>query len=145
MARKSVHLKSEELKDRQDVADFLNELADKLEANRVVLRQGLNEVALDIPEDVDLGIEVEEKHKRGEIKHCLEIELNWLEERVVLAAAAPPVKQIKRPSIRAVKNPKAPKVSKATRSAAKTMRKVKNDAARISSAAKQLARELAKT
>ena len=139
-----LRLKSEELKERQEVADFLKAFADRLEANSIALRQGPKEVSLDIPENVDLGIEVEEKHKRGQIKHCLEIELNWLEERVKLAPAPQPVRQARRPRIQAVKNRKAPKVSKATRSAAKTMRKVKSDAARLSSAAKQLTRKLAK-
>ena len=64
MAEKVVHYKLEESKDRQGVASYLRELADKLEANQVVLRQAMgDEVTLDIPNALDLVVEADEKIK----------------------------------------------------------------------------------
>ncbi|MFO8030741.1 MAG: amphi-Trp domain-containing protein [Cyclonatronaceae bacterium] len=78
MGREIELFKSKERKDRQETADFLHHLADKVASGNLVLKQGQNEVNIAIPENVQLEVEVEDEHKqkRG-IRHKLEIELKW--------------------------------------------------------------------
>ena len=80
MGRKNKLFKSEELKSRQEVAAFLKELAEKLEVNRLVLSRGAENVSLNIPDNISLGIVSESKKKKGKRKHSLELEMEWLEE-----------------------------------------------------------------
>lgn len=78
MGREIELFKSKERKGRQEVADFLRQLADKVAAGNLVLKQGQEEVSLELPENVILEVEVEDeqKRKRG-VQHKLEIELKW--------------------------------------------------------------------
>lgn len=69
--------KSEEPKSRAEVAAFMRQLAGKLEAGEVVLRQGQEELTLAIPADLVLEIQVEDEQKKGDIQHSLEIEIKW--------------------------------------------------------------------
>ena len=77
MAEKKVLFKSEEPKGLKEVADFLRELASRLETGEVNLRRGEEEVTLKPPQDVILELKVEEKIKPGKHKYSLEIELEW--------------------------------------------------------------------
>ena len=77
MGKKIVHLKSEELRNRRDVASFLRDLAQRVQTEQVVLRRGVDEIKLNIPDTVALGLESEEKKKKGKIKHSLEIQIEW--------------------------------------------------------------------
>lgn len=79
MANKKIHFKSEELKDRNGVAAFLRELADKIENNDVLLRRGMKEVRLNVPDTLALGLESEQRKKKGKTKHSFEIEMEWIE------------------------------------------------------------------
>ena len=54
MAPKNLLLSSKEHKDLESVAVFLSELADKLVDGQLVLRQGANEVQIDLPGTVTL-------------------------------------------------------------------------------------------
>lgn len=70
--------KSEERRSRADVSAFLRELADKVEAGQIVLRQGQEELTLEIPSSVILEIQVEDEDKGAKgIEHSLEVELAW--------------------------------------------------------------------
>ena len=69
--------KSEERKDLQSVSDFLHQLADRLAHNQVILRRGVEELALDIPNNVILELKVEEDDKKGKTKRTHEIEIGW--------------------------------------------------------------------
>jgi amphi-Trp domain-containing protein len=79
MAKEIVLFKSEERKDLQSVSAFLHQLADSLENNQVILRQGTEEITLDIPNQVILELKVEEEDKKGKTKHTLEVEIGWIE------------------------------------------------------------------
>ena len=79
MAKEIVLFKSEERKDLQSVSAFLHQLADRLEHNQVILRQGTEEITLDIPNHVILELKVEEEDKKGKTKHTLEVEIEWIE------------------------------------------------------------------
>ncbi len=73
--------KSEEKKGRSDVAAFLHQLADKVEKGRVVLRQGKQEITLELAHNLILEIQVEdEDKKRKGIQHSLEIEIKWFDD-----------------------------------------------------------------
>ena len=79
MAKEIVLFKSDERKDLQSVSAFLHQLADSLENNQVILRQGTEEITLDIPNHVILELKIEEEDKKGKTKHTLEVELEWIE------------------------------------------------------------------
>jgi amphi-Trp domain-containing protein len=79
MGREVVLFKSEERKELSGVVAFLHQLADKLAENQVVLRQGAEEIVVDIPDHVILELKVEEEGKKGKTERSLEIELEWIE------------------------------------------------------------------
>ena len=78
MAKEIVLFKSEERKDLQSVSAFLHQLADRLAHNKVILRRGVEEHALDLPNNVILELKVEEEDKKGKSKHTLEVEIEWI-------------------------------------------------------------------
>ncbi len=79
MGRKSINFKSEEMKELKDVVAFLRDLANKMEKNEVVLRRGMQEERLAIPNTVVMGLESESKRKKGKTKRVFEIEIEWVE------------------------------------------------------------------
>ena len=73
--------KSEERKNRADVSAFLHQLADKVAEGRVVLRQGQEEITLDLPHNLILEIQVEDEDKKTKgIQHSLEVEVKWFDD-----------------------------------------------------------------
>ena len=79
VGKETVLFKSEERHNRDTVAAFLRQLADKLATGQVILRQGDQEVILDIPVNLVLEVKAEVEQKRQDNKRSLEIELEWLE------------------------------------------------------------------
>ena len=79
MGKEIVLFKSEERKDLASAVTFLHQLADKLAENQVILRQGSEEIIVDIPNNVVLELKVEEEDKKGKIKRTLEVEIEWIE------------------------------------------------------------------
>jgi len=77
MGKEKILFSSEEKKDLQSVAVFLQQLAVKLAQNRVILRQGSEEIVVDIPNNVVLEIKVEEELKKNKTQQSLEIEIEW--------------------------------------------------------------------
>ena len=73
--------KSEERKSRSEVSQFLRVVADKLENGQVVLRQGKEEVTLEIPHNLILEVQVEDEDKKKKgIQHSLELEIKWYDD-----------------------------------------------------------------
>ncbi|WP_420644855.1 amphi-Trp domain-containing protein [Candidatus Leptofilum sp.] len=73
--------KSEERKSRAEVTAFLHQLADKIEAGQVVLRQGQEELTLAMPHSLILEVQVEDEDKRSKgIQHSLEVEIKWFDD-----------------------------------------------------------------
>ena len=79
MGKEIVLFESEERKDLASVVAFLHQLADKLASNQVILRQGDEEIVIDVPNNVVLELKVEEEDKKGKVKRTLEVEIEWLE------------------------------------------------------------------
>jgi amphi-Trp domain-containing protein len=79
MGKETVLFASEERQSLRYVADFLRQLADKLDQKQVVLRQGSQEVIVDIPDNVVLELKVEEEQKKKKLQRSLEIEIEWYE------------------------------------------------------------------
>jgi amphi-Trp domain-containing protein len=73
--------KSEEQITRSGLSTFLHQLADKISAGEVVLRQGDEELMLQIPQNLILEVQVEDEDKaaRG-IQHSLEVEIKWSDD-----------------------------------------------------------------
>jgi amphi-Trp domain-containing protein len=75
--------KSEELKKRSEVSEFLHQIADKIANGEVVLRRGQEELALQFPMNLILEIQVEDEDKKSKgIQHSLEIEIKWFDNDV---------------------------------------------------------------
>ena len=80
MGRETRLFKSEEKHSRADVSAFLHQLADKVGQGQVILRQGNEEISLDLPTNLILEIQVEdEDKKRKGIQHSLEVEIKWFD------------------------------------------------------------------
>ena len=79
MARKNILLKSKARRERDNVAAFLQELGEKLTRNAVVLQQGQQEIALDVPDTVRMKLNVKKKVKKNKTEHQLKITLTWTE------------------------------------------------------------------
>jgi len=78
MGRETVLFSSKEPKTRAQAGAFLRDLADRLDAGQVTLRQGQSEIVLDLPEEVVLELKVEDEEKRRKgTQHSLEVELKW--------------------------------------------------------------------
>ncbi|MDG5766908.1 amphi-Trp domain-containing protein [Balneolales bacterium ANBcel1] len=72
--------KSKELKTRQEAADFLHQLAEKVAGGKVQIMQNTEEVFLNLPEEVILEVEVKNKEKgRRGMQQKLELEIKWYE------------------------------------------------------------------
>lgn len=78
MGKEKILFKSEEKMDIHNVATFLRELADKIEARKVVLKQGQKQVKLKIPKTVELEIKAEREDGKRRSKKKLEIEIEWV-------------------------------------------------------------------
>jgi amphi-Trp domain-containing protein len=80
MAKEIRLFKSQEKRSRAEVSAFLYQLAEKLGAGQVILRQGQEEITLDLPTNLVLEIQVEdEDKKRKGIQHSLEVEIKWFD------------------------------------------------------------------
>lgn len=77
MSKKTVLMKSKDRLSRADAAAFLRQLAEKVEGGEVSLIQGDQEVVLEIPAQVQLDVEAQDKPKKRGTKRQLEIEMEW--------------------------------------------------------------------
>lgn len=75
----TVLLETKETQNRQTTAAFLHQLADKVAEGRVILRQGTDEVILELPPEWVLEIKVEQKERPTYTKQKLELEFSWRE------------------------------------------------------------------
>lgn len=78
MGRETVLFKTEEKMTRNQAAEFLRAVAEKIETGKVILQQGTQEVKLKIPERVELEIKVEKEVGKRRTKKKLELEIEWL-------------------------------------------------------------------
>lgn len=77
MSHKTVQFFSKERTSAEQASQFLRQLADKLQENRVTFRRESEEVSLEVPGALVLEIKVEEKAKKYGLKRSVEIELEW--------------------------------------------------------------------
>lgn len=78
MGREVKIFESEERKSREQVVDFLRQIADKIAAGKVVLSRGAEELVVEIPESLVLEVQVEDEDKGTKgTQHSLEVELKW--------------------------------------------------------------------
>jgi amphi-Trp domain-containing protein len=79
MANEKILLKSEKLKSLEEIADFLRQLADKVQTGQLTLKQGGEEVNLSLPDKCVLEVKVDEEMKGKAKKYELEVEIEWKE------------------------------------------------------------------
>ena len=80
MGKETRLFKSEERKSRSELSAFMSRLAENISQGRVVLRQGREEITLQLPEGLVLEVQVEDEDKGGKgIQHSLEVEIKWFE------------------------------------------------------------------
>lgn len=81
MGKETRLFKSEERKRRSEVSEFLHQVADKMESGQIVLRQGQEEITLELPLNLILEVQVEDEDKKAKgIQHSLEIEIKWFDD-----------------------------------------------------------------
>ncbi|MGD8230147.1 MAG: amphi-Trp domain-containing protein [Desulfobacteraceae bacterium] len=81
MGKETRLFKSEERKSRSDVSTFLHQLADKISEGQVVLRQGQEEITLQLPRSLILEVQVEDEDKKTKgTQHSLEGEIKWFDD-----------------------------------------------------------------
>jgi len=81
MGRETRLFKSEEPKKRDQVVEFLHQIAERIANGEVVFRQGAEELVLQIPENLILEVQVEDEDKKTKgIQHSLEIEIKWFDD-----------------------------------------------------------------
>ncbi|MFP4395283.1 MAG: amphi-Trp domain-containing protein [Anaerolineales bacterium] len=78
--KKRVLFKSKERRDLQSISAFMHQLADKLAEGEVLLRQGADEVAVAVPDNLQLSLKVKEKVKKSKTKHTFKITLKWVDD-----------------------------------------------------------------
>jgi len=80
MGREVRLFKSEEKTNRNSVGEFLHQLADKIGAGQVILRQAGEEIVLELPESLILEVQVEDEEKGAKgVQHSLEVEIKWFD------------------------------------------------------------------
>jgi amphi-Trp domain-containing protein len=80
MGRETRLFKSQERKNRADVAKFLHQLADKISNGNVILSQGAEDLTLQLPQNLVLEVQVEDEEKGTKgIQHSLEVEIKWFD------------------------------------------------------------------
>ena len=79
MAKKAVLLKSKEWKNREEMATFLRELADRMAEGEVVIKQGADDVVLTLPDSMRLKVKAKRKTKKRGKKFGFNIKVKWLE------------------------------------------------------------------
>ncbi|HKL82012.1 MAG TPA: amphi-Trp domain-containing protein [Desulfobacter sp.] len=80
MGKETRLFKSQEKKNRTDVSTFLQQLADKISQGTIILSKGSEELTLQIPENLNLEIQVEDEQKKKKgVQHSLEIEIKWFD------------------------------------------------------------------
>jgi amphi-Trp domain-containing protein len=72
-------MKSEDRKSRSEVADFLKEIALKLDSGSLTFRQGSEELVFSIPDTLTLELKLEEKNRQPP-RIQFEIELEWIKD-----------------------------------------------------------------
>jgi amphi-Trp domain-containing protein len=81
MGKETRLFKSEERKSRSDVSVFLHQLADKISGGQVVLRQGQEEITLQLSHSLILEVQVEDEDKKSKgTQHSLEVEIKWFDD-----------------------------------------------------------------
>ena len=81
MGKETRLFKSEQQITRPDAAEFLRRLADKIGEGQVELRQGQQEITLELPHNLVLEIQVEDEDKKTKgIQHSLEVEIKWFDD-----------------------------------------------------------------
>lgn len=81
MGKETRLFKSEERKSRSEVSAFLHQLADKISQGQVVLRQGQEEITLQLPQSLILEVQVEDEDKKARgTQHSLEVEIKWFDD-----------------------------------------------------------------
>ena len=80
MGRETRLFKSQERKSREDVSNFLHQLADKILNGKVVLSKGTEDLTLQLPENLVLEVQAEDEEKGTKgIQHSLEVEIKWFD------------------------------------------------------------------
>lgn len=78
MGQETTLFTSKDVKPRADLAAFLRGLADRVETGQIVLKQGAQDITLDLPAQVTMELKVEDEIKRSKgTQHKLEVELSW--------------------------------------------------------------------
>ena len=77
MAQKDRLFQSKEYLDREAVARFLRQLADRVETNTLVFSQNDNQYPVELPEELVLHTRLDEQTKNRDRKYSFDLEFRW--------------------------------------------------------------------
>lgn len=83
MGKETRLFKSEERKSRSELSAFMRQLADKIAEGQVMLRQGQEEMTLQLPPNLILEVQLEDEDRGSKgIQHSLEVEIKWFDDEL---------------------------------------------------------------
>jgi amphi-Trp domain-containing protein len=80
MAHKVVRQHSKDQRSREQVADALRTLADRIASDELTVGHGDGEARIHVPETIRYGVKVQEKNKSSTRRHMIKITLQWSED-----------------------------------------------------------------
>jgi len=77
VTRSRTLIKSKDVLSREELADLLRSIADRLRDDTLTLSRGADSVALEVPASLHVDLELKDDDKRSGTKRELEIEMWW--------------------------------------------------------------------
>lgn len=78
MAKKTSLFQHKTRKTKEEVSEFLQELAQKIAEGQVVMKQTPDDLVLNMPQHMSLKVKVNKKNKKGKgTRHKMSISLSW--------------------------------------------------------------------
>ena len=81
MGKEKKLYKSKVQKSLNEVGDELHLIADQIKSGQLHLGNGDSQLSLVFSDDLTLEIEAEDKQKKYGIRHCLQIEIKWYDNK----------------------------------------------------------------
>ncbi|HDQ34764.1 MAG TPA: amphi-Trp domain-containing protein [Chloroflexi bacterium] len=79
MRKKQVRMKSKSRPDQTQLSEFFHQLADKIATGEIVFQQLGEDIAITLPETVQLQVKVTQRQRRKGTRHKVLLKLSWLE------------------------------------------------------------------
>lgn len=78
MSEKNILLKTKEHRDLKDIVEFFRNMADMLEMSSLTFEKKGRTVQLQVPQILEMDLQVKEKVASNKVKRGIEIDLEWI-------------------------------------------------------------------